>query len=134
MAEQPGGESGREGLFAALKNSVATLVAIVRTRGELLVTELEEEKYRLLGLWSQAVGAAMMLGIGVVLAVFCIAFAFWEQRVLVFGLFAAFFVGGGIWLVASLKRSAAQPSRLFRASLAELDEDLAQLRRRPSSE
>lgn len=134
MADQIGGDAGREGLFAALKHSVATLVAIVRTRGELLVTELEEEKYRLLGLWSRAVGAALMLGIGVVLAVFCVAFAFWEQRVFVFGLFAALFVGIGLWLVAALKRSAAQPSRLFHASLAELDEDIAQLRRRPSSE
>ena len=40
----------RAGLYASLKGSVATLVATVRTRLELFVTEVEEEKLRLLSL------------------------------------------------------------------------------------
>jgi uncharacterized membrane protein YqjE len=129
MAEQAGGDAGREGLFAALKNSVATLIAIGKTRAELLVTELEEEKLRLLSLWSKAIGAAFMLAVGVVLAIFCLALAFWEYRVLVFGIFAALFIGCGLLLVASLKRQSAQPSKMFQASLSELEADMALLRR-----
>jgi uncharacterized membrane protein YqjE len=130
MTEQTGGEAGREGLFAALKNTFATLIAIGKTRAELLVTELEEEKLRLMSLWSKAIGAAFMLAVGVVLAVFCLALAFWEQRVLLLGFFAVLFIGGALLLIGSLKRQAAQPSRMFRASLSELEADMALLRRK----
>jgi uncharacterized membrane protein YqjE len=129
MAEQAGGEAGREGLFAALKNSVATLIAIGKTRAELFVTELEEEKLRLVSLWSKVIGAAFMLAVGVVLAIFCLALAFWEHRVIVFGMFAVLFIGGALFLIASLKRQTAQPSKMFRASLSELEADMALLRR-----
>ena len=129
MTQQAGGEAGRAGLFAALKNMIATLIAIGKTRAELLVTELEEEKLRLMTLWSKAIGAAFMLALGVIMAVFCIALAFWEQRVLVFGLFAALFIGGGLLLIGSIKKQAKQPNKLFRASLAELEADMAELRR-----
>lgn len=110
---------------------IATLIAIGKTRAELLVIELEEEKLRLLSLWSTAIGAAFMLAVGVIMAVFCLALAFWEQRVLVFGIFAALFIGGALFLISSLKKRLRQPSAMFRASLNELDADLAQLRRHP---
>lgn len=129
MTQQAGGEAGREGLYSALKNSIATLISIGKTRAELLVTEIEEEKYRLKILGSKAIGAAFFLGMAIVMAVFCLATLFWEQRVLVFGLFAAFFALAGILLVSSLNRQAKQPSKLFRASLIELEADMAQLRR-----
>jgi uncharacterized membrane protein YqjE len=129
MTQQAGGEAGREGLYSALKNSIATLISIGKTRAELLVTEIEEEKYRLKILGSKAIGAAFFLGMAIVMAVFCLATLFWEQRVLVFGLFAAFFALAGILLVSSLNRQAMQPSKLFRASLTELEADMAQLRR-----
>ena len=112
-----------------MKNMIATLIAIGKTRAELLVTELEEEKLRLMALWSKAIGAAFMLALGVVMAVFCIALAFWEQRVLVFGLFAALFIGASLLLIGSIKKQAQQPSKLFRASLTELEADMAELRR-----
>lgn len=123
------GEAGGEGLFTALKNLVATLLAIGKTRAELLVTELEEEKLRLMSLWAKAIGAAFLLALGVVMVICCVALAFWEQRVIVFGIFAVLFVGGGLVLVSSLKRQAGQPSRMFKASLSELETDMAQLRR-----
>lgn len=129
MSQQTGGEERRAGLFTALKNTIATLITIVRTRAELLVTELEEEKLRLMSMWSKAIGAAFLLAVGCIMAVFCLALAFWEQRVLVFGLFSALFIGGGLLLIASLKRQARQPSKMFRASLAELEADMAELRR-----
>lgn len=129
MTQSAGGEEGREGLFSALKNLVATLLAIGKTRVELLVTELEEEKFRLMSLWAKAIGAAFLLALGVVMLVCCIALAFWEQRVIVFGIFAALFVGGGLVLASSLKRQASQPSKMFKASLSELEADMAQLRR-----
>lgn len=132
MSQGAGGE-GREGLFSGLKNLLATLLAIGKTRAELLVTEIQEEKYRLISLWSKAIGAAFLLALGMIMLVFCLALAFWEQRVLVFGLFAAVFLLGGWILVGSLRREAAQPSKLFHASLSELEADMAQLQRHSKS-
>lgn len=133
MAGQTAGEGGREGLFAGLKNLVATVLTIGRTRVELLAIEIEEEKYRLVGLLSKAFGALFLLFLGIVMAVFSLALAFWEQRVLLFGLFALVFFVGASLLAFSLLAQVKAPSRLFRDSLAELDADVAQLRR-PSRE
>lgn len=130
MSAGAGGEERREGLFSAIKNLLATVLAIGKTRAELLVTEIEEEKYRLISLWSKAIGAAFLLALGLIMLVFCLALAFWEQRVLVFGLFALVFLAGGFVLVGALRRQAAEPSKLFRASLTELEADMEQLRRR----
>ncbi len=131
MAGPSAGEEGREGLFAALKNIVATLLNIGRTRAELLAVEIEEEKYRLIALWAKAIGAAFLIALGVIMAVFSLALAFWEQRVFVFGFFAVLFLVGAAFLVTSLRQQARAPSRLFRSSLAELEADVAELRGRP---
>ncbi len=130
MSAGAGGEAGREGLFVSLKNLVATLLAIGKTRAELLVNELEEEKFRLMSLWAKAIGAAWLFALGTIMVVCCVALAFWEQRVLVFGLAAGLFIGVGFLLFMSLRRQMAQPSKIFRGSLAELEADMAQLRRR----
>jgi uncharacterized membrane protein YqjE len=128
MSAAAGGEGSRAGIFPAIKNLLASLLAIGKTRAELLVTEIEEEKYRLISLWSKAIGAAFLLAIGLIMLVMCVALAFWEQRVLVFGLFAALFIAGGLILVSLLRQQAAQPSKLFRASLTEMETDMAALR------
>lgn len=129
MPARSGGEAGRQGLFVSLKNLIATLLAIGKTRAELLVNELEEEKFRLMSLWAKAIGAAWLLALGIVMVVCCLAVAFWEQRVLVFGLASVLFLGVGFMVYASLRRQMAQPSKIFRGSLAELEADMAQLRR-----
>lgn len=128
MTSPAGGEGGRESLFAALKNIVATLLATGRTRAELLVTEIEEEKYRLIALGARAFGAAALLVVGVILAVACLAMAFWEQRVFVFGVFSGIFLLAGLLIIRALKRQASERPPLFHATLAELRKDIHQLR------
>jgi uncharacterized membrane protein YqjE len=130
MTRQTGSAEGRQGLFASLRNTLATLLTIGRTRLELLVVELREERQRLLSLWSKAIAAAFLLAVGVIMAIICLALVFWEYRVMVFALFAVLFLGGGLLLAASLKRQAARPSKLFHDSLHELDADIALLRQR----
>lgn len=130
MSAGAGGEAGREGLFSALKNLLGTLLAIGKTRAELLVTEVEEEKFRLMSLWAKAFSVAWLFALGIVMAICCIALLFWEQRVLVFGVAAGLFIFVGFLVFISLRRQLAQPSKMFRASLAELETDVAQLRRR----
>ena len=83
-----------------------------------------------LAIIAAAIGAAWLFALGTVMVVCCLAVAFWEQRVLVFGLAAALFLGVGLLVFASLRSQMAQPSKIFRGSLAELEADMAQLRRR----
>jgi uncharacterized membrane protein YqjE len=123
------GEASRERLFVSLKNLILTLLAIGKTRAELLVNEVEEEKFRLMSLWAKAVGAAFLFAVGLVLLVAFVALVFWEQRVLVFGLAAGLFLVTGVFLVVALRRQISEPSKLLRASLAELEADMAQLQR-----
>jgi uncharacterized membrane protein YqjE len=130
MSAGPGGEAAREGLFVALRNLLATSLAIGKTRAELLVTEVEEEKLRLMLLWAKAIAAAFFFAVGLVMGVILVAILFEDQRIAVFATATAFFIGGGVLFIASLRRQLAQPSKLFRASLAELEEDMTLLRRR----
>lgn len=90
------GEASRERLFVSLKNLIVTLLAIGKTRAELLVTEVEEEKLRLMSLWAKAIGAAFLLAVGLIILVAFIALVFWEQRILVFGLAAGLFLLTGL--------------------------------------
>lgn len=118
--------SGR--LFAALRDLSATLVAIGRTRLQLLGTELQEEKTRLLGALASGVAAMFLLGLGIILLIACLAAAFWEQRVAIFGISALVTLGAGLYLVMQAKRLVSRSTNLFHASLAEMDADVARLR------
>jgi uncharacterized membrane protein YqjE len=118
----------RPGLFSSLKGTAATLVAIFRTRLELLASELEEEKLRLLSLLLFALGALFFLALGLVVLVVLCATLFWESRVAVFAIFTAFFLGGAGLLAVLCVRQIKRGSGLFSASIAELGADLAQLR------
>jgi len=120
--------AGGGGLFTSLRNLVVTSVAIGRTRLQLLGTELQEEKVRLLGALASGVGALFLLGLGIILLIACIAAAFWEHRVAIFGISALVVIGGGIYLALQAKKLISRSSHLFHASLAELDTDMARLR------
>ncbi|QWT47142.1 phage holin family protein [Azospira inquinata] len=120
---------GREGFFKSLKNLLATLVAMGRTRLELLATEFEEEKLRIANLLILAVGAMVFLGIGIVLLVALLAAAFWESRIVVFAVASLIFFGGGIGLGLGFFRLSRRPSNLFSASLDELRRDIEALKR-----
>lgn len=128
MTRPAGSGEGRESLFAALKNIAATLIDTVRSRTELLVTEVEEEKYRLIALGAKAFGAAALLVVGVILAVASLAMAFWEQRVAIFGVFSALFLVAALLIIRGLKREAEERPPLFHATLSELRKDVRHLR------
>lgn len=123
MTAGPGGE----GLFAALKTLLTTLLGIGKTRLELLSVELQEEKFRLLSLVVYSLAALFCLGLGIVLAVAWVAAAFWEQRVVVFAAFAVLFLVVAAILASLASRAAHRGSSIFRSSLAELQSDLIEL-------
>ena len=126
MSESQGGENS--GLFAALKNIAATLLASGKTRLELLGNEIEEEKLRAIQLLLMAQAMVFCFGVGAVLAVALLTALFWDSRFLLLGASVAFFlILGGIFYMA-FKRATHRPERVFSASIAELQEDIRELK------
>jgi uncharacterized membrane protein YqjE len=129
MSKTQGSESaGPTGLFAALSNTAATLLNMGRTRLELLANEIEEEKLRAMRLLLMALAMVFCLGVGIVLAVALLATLFWESRIIVFGGFAGIFLALGAVFFGAFKRATQRPAPVFAFSLAELEEDLRQLK------
>lgn len=111
------------GLWASAQNLLATLVAIVQTRVELLATELEEEKRRLLSVMAWGAVAVLMACFGLVFLAVFVTVLFWDDRVVVAGVIAVLFLAsGGLawWRVEQLLKAS---SGLLAASIGELDGD-----------
>ena len=126
MSDNMGGEGA--GLFAALKSSAATLLSTGKTRLELLGNEIEEEKLRAINLLLTALGMVFCLCAGTLIAVFFLSALFWESRLFVLGVAAGFFLVLGLVFFALFKRATQRPEKMFAASIAELQEDLRQLK------
>jgi uncharacterized membrane protein YqjE len=122
------------GLFESLKGFAGTALEVVHTRLELFATELVEERVRLGLMLAYAAGAVILLSLGVVLGVVTLATLFWEQRVLLFALATALFLGSGLLLVSMLLRQSRTHSRIFSASLSELAKDRVALAATPGDD
>jgi len=126
MSEQAPAES--KGLLESLGAFVATLIAIVHTRLDLLSTELEEEREHLLSLVVLALVAMFCLGVGVVLITILFVVAFWDSyRLLVLGVLSGLFLAVGVaaWWYAVHK--ARTKPKLFAATLSEFLKDRQQI-------
>ncbi|MDR2112788.1 MAG: phage holin family protein [Candidatus Accumulibacter sp.] len=131
MGENAGGApDGRasDGLLSALGGIAATLLASGRTRLELISNEIEAGKLRAVELLLTALAMSFCFGVAIVLAFILLIVSFWEQRLVVLGLgILIFLVPGGLFL-AHFKRESHRPERVFTDSVAELEEDLRQLK------
>lgn len=112
------------GLMHSLRALVASLLATVRTRGELLQVELQEERLRVAGIAVFALAAAFFLAMAVLLLSFCVILLFWDtHRVLVSGLLGAAYLAVGAACALVARQRANSKSKLFAASLSELAKD-----------
>ncbi len=117
-----------QGLFHSLKQLLASLIGIARTRAELLSLEVEEEVERFAKLALCAILSLFFLGVAVVLVAILIVVAFWENdKLLALSLLAAFFSIIGLYSGALFLKKAKSRSRLFSQSLAEFSKDLSEL-------
>lgn len=124
--QTPGG-----GLYDSLKGLAASLIAIAHTRLDLLSTDLEEERERLLSVLLMLFVALFCLGVGVVLLAILIVVAVWESHRLLalVGLTALFLAGGAAAFGCARHKLRTKP-KLFAASLAELSKDRQHLMHR----
>jgi len=112
------------GLLTSLKQLVATLVAVVQTRLELLANEVQAEKLRLTQLLLLGISALFFLACAVLLLTVLVVVALWDtHRLLAIGGFAALYLGIGIGFALAVRGRVAAGTHLFAASLGELEKD-----------
>ena len=116
--------AGGKGLFDSLKGLAASLVAIAHTRLDLLSTDLEEERARLVSVLVMLFVALFCLGVGVVLLAILVAVVFWDShRLLALAGLTGVFLAGGVAALGCARHTLKTKPRLFAASLAELSKD-----------
>ncbi|WP_394790482.1 phage holin family protein [Rhodoferax sp.] len=116
------------GPFAALKSIPITLLTMAQTRLQLLGNELLTEKNLALRQLSLVLAMVACAGLGLLLAVVLALSLLWEQRVLVLSLLSVLFLGAAAGCYAALRRTTRSSEGVFASSLAELQEDLRQLK------
>lgn len=114
----------RAGLFTSLKGLLGSGTALLKNRLELFGVELAEERERLLALLLWGAVAFVGLASGLMFFAVLITILLWDNnRLLALGTFSAVFLGVGFYALAMASRLARPGSKLFAASLAELDRD-----------
>jgi len=118
------GPAPESGVFASLRRTLASLVALAHTRVDLAVTELEEQRERLMSLLLWGVGAVVLSAAAFLLCGLALMAIFWDtHRLLVAGLIGGTsLVAAAVAIVGFRARSKARP-RLFQSTLAELARD-----------
>jgi uncharacterized membrane protein YqjE len=120
------------GLLGSARALAHTLIALSKTRLEIFLNELEEERLRIASQIVLVVLAGFCLVVGSLLAVSFVVVLFWDtHRLLTLGLLALAFIGSGIGLVMLFSARAAAKPKLFSVSLGELAKDLDQLSHKP---
>ena len=119
---------GDGGVWGAARDKATTLLALGQTRLELLGNELEVARITAMRQLMLALALLFFVGLGVVLSVIGLTLLFWEQRLLVVALSAALVWALALYFYFAMRNSSKQSEPLFNASLAELQEDLRQLK------
>lgn len=116
------------GFLASLRKLATTLVAIVATRLEILISEFELEKLRLARMLVLGVAAAFFAAMALVFLSLLVLMLFWdEHRLAALGGISAVYAVLAAGAVGWLRHDMRQKSRLFSVSLAELRKDELEL-------
>jgi uncharacterized membrane protein YqjE len=126
---QEAGAPRAPGLVDSLSRLGRTALGVLRTRLEILGTEIEEERIRFAQLALAVAAIAFCLQMAVLLFVIFMVVLFWEtHRLATLGAFLAAFLIAGIVGMLVLKRRLARRPKLFASSLGELVKDEERLK------
>ena len=125
-----GSDSGArtEGLLNSLRRASATLVEIVRTRIELVVTELEEQNLRATQIVALTFIALFFAALAIIFGTLAVVMVYWDRNpVAVLAGFAAFYLALAIVTALFWRTRVKARPRLLEATLAELARDRDEL-------
>ena len=112
------------GLIGSLARLGRTALALLRTRLEILATEIEEERIRFSQLALAVATIAFCIQMAVLLFVVLMVVLLWEShRLLTVGVFSAGFLIAGVGLTLWLRHRLKTRPRMFASTLGELGKD-----------
>ncbi|HEX5338364.1 MAG TPA: phage holin family protein [Gallionella sp.] len=117
--------SHSSGLMESSKRMVGTLLAMVKTRIELLSNEMEEARLRFEQVLFYSSLVLFFFGLSIMLMTVFVVVLFWDsQRLQVLGGLAALFFVAGMLASMVLRRVVNERTKVFSASLDKLGEDI----------
>ncbi len=127
--ESATGKARRSGFLNPLKRLVEPLVSFLKTRLELLATEIEEERERLKQIILLAVIALFCACFGLILLTLLVVVAFWDSyRLYVLGGFVILYFGLGLIAGLVMRRKVVTRPRFLSATLSVLAKDRESLK------
>ena len=124
--------ASRAGLFESLRQLLHTALSLGAVRLELLATDLEIEKLRLIEVALRALVGLALLGLGLLLLVGFLLLLLWDgYRLPALGVLTLLCLGGGLALLQAAKRRLRKGEPMFAATRAEFERDQAALRPPP---
>jgi uncharacterized membrane protein YqjE len=127
MVDESG--TGSPGLMAALKSISGGVLDLLQTRLDLLVNEIQIRKYQLATQVRLTLALLVSLLLMILMLVALALVIWWEQRLFVLGFFVLVFFALSLYFFVLLRRGSAQQAPVLTLSLAELQEDLRQLKK-----
>ena len=112
----------------SIRTTLSTTAKLIRTRLEILSTELEEQREWMQHLVLLAVASLFFVSMGLVMLTLFVVALFWESHpVAVMGAFAGVYLAVGIWAMLTFRNKIKVRPKLFQATTEELAKDEAQL-------
>jgi uncharacterized membrane protein YqjE len=123
MAAEP---NQAQGFFASLRGAMESVLALARTRFELLTVELQEEKVRLIDLLLRAALAAILILVALgTLTAGLVYLLLPLSPLAAFGAPTLLYGGAATWLLLNLRRELKHGPKPFAGTLAEFEKDRA---------
>ena len=108
----------------SVRSFMASWVALLRTRLEILSLEIEEQREWMEHIVLLTIASLFCVSFGLLLLTLFVVVLFWENyRLWVLGGFALLYLGGGLALVLSLRRKSRNRPRIFSTTTTELAKD-----------
>ena len=121
----------RAGLFESLRRLLGTTLDLAQVRLELLVTDLQLEKLRLIDVALRALLGLLLVGLGLLLLIAFLLLLLWDgYRLPALGVLTLLCIGGGLLLLQAAKRRLREGDELLAGTRAEFERDRAALRSR----
>ncbi len=116
------------GIMDSIRATLATTSQIVRTRLEIISTEIEEQREWLQNIMLLAVAGVFCACMGMVVLTLFVVALFWESHpVAVLGGFSAVYIAVGAWAILTLRHKLHTRPKLFSTTTDELAKDEARL-------
>jgi len=119
------------GMMDAIRLFLASWIAVIKTRVEIISVEIEEQREWIQQVAILAVAAVFCLSLGLILLTLFVVVLFWDKHpLIVLGGFTILYLGGGLASWFTLQHKLKIKPRIFSTTAAELAKDYAALQPR----